>query len=107
MSGAAAAIVTSRLLRAQRDVVHRFEAAGALGPDRAIPRGDLGRQGDSAFSRLSRAGVLVSSDKEHWYLDRAAWDDFQSRQRSRLLITAAAIVLGVAALFGLWLVLGR
>ena len=107
MSGAATAIITSKLLRTQRELVHRFEAAGALGPDRAIPRGDLGRLSDSVFSKLSRAGVFVSSGNDHWYLDRAAWDRFQSRQRTRFVVTAAVIVLGVSGLFALWLVLSR
>ena len=107
MSGAAAAIITSKLLRTQRELVHRFETAGALSPDRAIPRGDLARLSDSVFSKLSRAGVFVSSGNDHWYLDRAAWDRFQSRQRTRFVVTAAVIVLGVSALFTLWLVLAR
>ena len=57
------------------------------------------------FSKLSRAGVFVSSGNDHWYLDRAAWDRFQSRQRTRFVVTAAVIVLGVSGLFALWLVL--
>ena len=104
MSGSAAAIITTlKIRRTQRDLVQRFESVGAIGPDRAIPRGELGRLSELVFSKLARDGVFVTSGEDRWYVDLAAYDRFQPRQRHRSLVTAGVIVLVVAGLFTLWL----
>lgn len=87
--------------------MHRFEAAGALAPDRAMPLGDLDRWTESAFALLTRAGVLVSSGGDRWYLDRAAWERFQLHQRTRSVVAACLIVLAVSVLLALWVVFAR
>ena len=108
MSGSAAAIITTlKIRRTQRDLVQRFESVGAIGPDRAIPRGELGGLGELVFSKLARDGVFVNCGEDRWYVDLAAWDRFKPRQRKRSLVTAVVIVLVVAALFAVWLVLAR
>jgi len=108
MSGSAAAIITTlKIRRIQRDLVLRFHSVGAIGPDRAIPRRELGRLSELVFSKLARDGVFVASGEDRWYVDLAAWDSFQPCQRKRSVVTAVVIVLVVAGLFTLWLWLAR
>lgn len=87
--------------------MQRFESVGAIGPDRAIPRGELGRLSELVFSKLARDGVFVNSGEDRWYVDLAAWDRFPLRQRKRSLATAVVIVSAVAGLLTLWLWLAR
>ena len=105
MSGSAAAIIMTRLLRTQRELVARFTSAGAVSPERAIPRGELSRSSANVFAELARLGVFVPAGNDRWYFDQAAWERAQSRQKSRLLITAVVVFLLAAAFLTLWLTL--
>lgn len=103
MAASAVAIRTSLTLRRQRELVARFQSAGATSAERAIPLDKLGSLSESVFRRMAHAGVFIKPNDDRWYLDADAWVHFQSRQRRRSVITAVVILAVVGVLLALWM----
>jgi hypothetical protein len=105
MSASAVAIRASLIRNRQRELALKFRSLDATRPERAIPRGELGRLGESVFQRLARAGVFVQVAQDRWFLDEAAWTRYLRLQRRRSVLAAAIILVLAISLFTIWLLL--
>ncbi len=96
--GAAAAVV----LRKERDLVGKFQEAGALSTDKARTLTEL-RIHDSgvAWQRLTRRAVVREGAPGTWYVDMPSWEALRYI-RHRMLFVILAIVL-IALVGGLLL----
>jgi hypothetical protein len=86
--------------RARREIQHRFFAADAVRPDRAIgfePANGFERR---QFERLRDRDIVREVSGRYW-LDLPAYDDLL-QQRHKRVRTALVVVLLALALFAAW-----
>lgn len=89
------------ILQRQQELVDRFRSLEARSADRAVSLEKLAVPRTHVFDRLTKAGVLASTDDGRWFMREEAWSAFRSRQQSRLLWLAAIIIVLGAAVVGL------
>ncbi|HEY7805713.1 MAG TPA: hypothetical protein VIC34_00805 [Croceibacterium sp.] len=95
MASAAAALAA----RARREIQHRFFAADAVRPDRAIAFAPANGYEERQFARLRDQGVIHEDTSGRCWLDLPAYDiALRARhQRVRLALIALAVLAGAYA----------
>lgn len=96
MATAAAAVVA----RARRDVISHFMQRNAVNPGAAVEWVPERRIERRMLERFLRAGVIVETAPDSYYLDPPAYDDWRHsvRKRAGMAVVAVAVVGAVAAL---------
>lgn len=86
------------MIRRQKQIVARFQAAGATSADHAVVAATLGVHEGLAFKLLRRGAVLQEVGDRRFYLDASRWQEHQNRRRRLALIcsvTAAIVLIGI------------
>lgn len=90
--GAAAAVIIKR----ERDLVEHFQRVGAVSPETAKTRDEIGVDEHMAWFRLVDDAVIRSAADGRFYVDLPTWEA-QGRRRRRVMTVALLIaVLAVA-----------
>jgi hypothetical protein len=85
-------MIVPAAMRARRKLVERFEEAGAVGPDRAIPLAGLSRLERGRLHRFLDANVAHESAPGMYWFDRERYPVYVAHQR-RLAVLGFLIVL--------------
>jgi len=94
-------LLTVVMMRAQRDVVRRFQQVGATAADSARTAGELDLKPGMAWHQLVGHAVLRCPGEGRYYLDVANWASLLQRRRRNLWMIGVAIVMLLALMF--WL----
>ena len=95
-------LLLTRMRRIERRAIERLTAAGATTGERAILL-DKELSGSSrVYDRLMKAGALVRTADDRYYLDQQAYDAFCARRRSEawMVVAVLALIVALLVLFG-------
>jgi len=98
----ATSAVAAMAARARREIQHRFFAADAVRPDRAIGFDPANRMEQRQFERLRQAGAVHEVSPGRYWLDLPAYDQLLQERfgRVRLVLLALFILLVLLAGYG-------
>ena len=91
-------MLASRAAHAQQRHLDAFRQAGATAPERAQPLAALGVAADSAFERLTAAGLVRDAGGGRFYLDEVAVIARRGNEPRRAFGVALAVLLVVVLL---------
>jgi hypothetical protein len=91
--------LVAALRRSERRVIARLLDAGANTAGRAILLDSQRPLSGFTRQRLERAGVLHPAGNDRYYLDAGAYEVFRARRRTRAMVMAALLLIGIAILY--------
>ena len=91
--GAAAAVV---IIKRERDLVEHFQRVGAVSPQTARTKDEIGVDGGTAWFRLVDDAVVRSADNGRFYIDVLTWQALERRRRRVMTVALIVVVLAVA-----------
>ena len=91
--GAAAAVV---IIKRERDLVEHFQRVGAVSPQTARTKDEIGVDGGTAWFRLVDDAVVRSADNGRFYIDVLTWQALERRRKRVMTVALIVVVLAVA-----------
>jgi hypothetical protein len=87
------------ILRHERQIVRRFQEAGAISPATAKPLDDLHPRHHLVLLRLRNRAVIREAQPDRFYLDQEVWEAFSlTRRRVSIAVLALIVLLIVGVL---------
>jgi hypothetical protein len=91
--GAAAAVI---IIKKERDLVEHFQRVGAISPQTARARDEIGVDGGTAWFRLVDDAVVRSADNGRFYIDVLTWEALERRRKRVRMVALIIAALAVA-----------
>lgn len=91
--GAAAAVI---IIKKERDLVEHFQRVGAISPQTARTKDEIGVDGGTAWFRLVDDAVVRSTDNGRFYIDVLTWEALERRRKRVMMVALIIAVLAVA-----------
>jgi hypothetical protein len=86
------------MAKARQDVVGHFMTSNAVSPESAVTFDPSRRAQRRMFERMQRNGVLVSADKNRWFIDIPRYHESLNSRRKRVLGVLGAAIVAAAGL---------
>jgi len=98
----ATSAVAAMAARARREIQHRFFAADAVRPDRAIGFDPANRMEQRQFERLRQAGAVHEVSPGRYWLDLPVYDQLlrERFRRVRYILLAVIVLMALLAGYG-------